>query len=229
VLVFLLGLTACGGLAPVLEPTPSPAEYIARAGQATQAAQSFNFAIELTGKAVYSDASGLFAMRSIVGSIKRPDGALATLMVKSAIGIAEIRTVSLAGQQYVTNPLTRQWQCLAPGTAVDPTVLFDSQRGIGAVFQQGIEQPTNSGQETIDGRITNHLRGTIAAERLRAISGTLLGAGPVAIELWADARTSRIVKIILVDTATDATNPSTWTMTIRDYDAPVDIRAPMGC
>ncbi|MDZ4719340.1 MAG: LppX_LprAFG lipoprotein [Roseiflexaceae bacterium] len=227
--LLLLMLTACAGPGSVFEPTPTPAEYIARAGQATQAAQSFNFAIELSGKSVYSDAAGLFAIRSITGSVKRPDGALAILKVKSAIGIAEVRTVSLAGKQYFTNPLTRQWQCLAPGTAFDPTVLFDSQRGIGALFQQGIERPANIGQETIDGRIINHLRGTIAAERLRTISGNALGAGPVALDLWADARTNRIVKIVMVDTATDTTNPTTWTMTISEYDAAVEVRAPVEC
>lgn len=230
-LLLLLLLTSCNGLnsGPAIEATPTPAEYIARAGEATQAAQSFSFAIELSGKSVYSDAAGLFAISSITGSVKRPDGALAILKVKSAIGIAEIRTVSLSGKQYFTNPITRQWQCLAPGTAFDPAVLFDSQRGIGALFQQGVEQPVWVGQETIDGRVINHLRGTITPERLRPVSGNLLGAGPVALDLWADARTSRVVKIVLVDTNTDPANPTTWTMTINEYDAPVEIRAPVEC
>ena len=224
-------LASCGGIGqlPTPEPTPTPAEYIARAGVATQEAKSLHVAIELSGKPVAMDSTGLFTIRTMTGDIQRPDGALAILKVRSAIGVAEVRTVSLAGKQYITNPVTRQWQCLAPGTAFDPSELFDAQRGIAAILQQGIEQPSMIGLEEIDGRPNHHLRGVIAADRLHPISAGLLGAGPVTLDVWADGRTSRIAKLILVDSATDATDPSTWTITFTDYDKPVEVRAPADC
>ncbi len=227
----LLMLSGCGGIGPqpTPVPTPTPAEYIARAGQATQTAKSLHFTIELSGKPVQMDTTGLFSIRSIIGDILRPDGALAILKVRSAIGVAEIRTVSLAGKQYITNPVTRQWQCLAAGAAFDPSVLFDSQRGIAAIFQQGVDQPILVGLEEIEGRPTHHLHGSIAAEQLRTMSAGLLGAGPVALDVWADGRTSQIAKMILVDSATDPQDPSTWTITFTDYDKQVDVRAPAEC
>jgi lipoprotein LprG len=229
----LLGwaLASCSGgvAAPTPSPTPTPADLVARAGSATQASKSLHFAIELTGKPVYSDAAHLFAIRSITGDIQRPDGALAALKVRGALGVAEIRTASVGGQQYFTNPVTRQWQCLAPGTAFDPGVLFDAKQGIGVLLEQGIEGPALAGVESIDGRPFDRLRGTLPADRLQSISAGLLGAGPVAIELWADQEHGRISKIVLVDTATDAAEPTTWTMLISDYDKPVDVRAPAEC
>jgi lipoprotein LprG len=224
-------LSACGGggIAATPIPTPTPAALIAQAGQATTAVGSLRFTIDLEGKAVYSDGSRLFAVRTITGDIQRPDGALATLKVRGAIGVAEFKTVSLAGKQYFTNPLTRQWQCLPPGAAFDPSVLFDPQRGIGMILQAGIEQPALVGQEQIEGRTTNHLRGIIDGARLQPISTGLLGAGPVTIDIWADAGTGRLAKLVLVDTATDSASPSTWTITFSDYDTPVEIRAPLVC
>jgi lipoprotein LprG len=224
-------LSACAGGAPAAtpQPTPTPAELVARSGQAIQASQSFQFAIELTGKSVYTDSSRLFALRSMSGGVKRPDGAIAALKVRGAIGVAEIRTVSLAGKQYFTNPITRNWQCLEPGAAFDPSVLFDPQRGVGALLEQGVEQPELVGEEQLDGQPVLHLRGMLAAERLQAISVGLLGAGPVAIDLWANQATSRPIKLVLVDTATDPQEPSTWTMMLTGYDQEVDVRAPAEC
>ena len=73
------------------------------------------------------------------------------------------------------------------------------------------------------------MRGSIAGLRLQAISDGKLGAGPVTLDLWADAETLRATKLQLVDTATDPVDPSTWTLTFSDYDQDVAIRAPIEC
>lgn len=236
--ILLLGLVAavlagCAGqgaeptVAPT--PTPTPAEIAAAVGRATQATQSLHYAIELSGKPVYSDATRLFAISSITGDLQRPDGSLAALTVRGALGVAEIRTVSLAGQLYFTNPVTRAWQCLPAGSTFDPSVLFDSEKGIAFLLQQGVENISLVGLEELDGRPAYHLRGTLPAALLQPISAGLLGAGPVAMDLWADVETSRAAKIVLEDSATDPAEPSTWTMTLSDYDKPVDVRAPTQC
>ena len=98
-LVVALIITGCGGAAPVVTPTPTPtpAEISARAGQATGAAQSLAFSITITGQPVYTDPSRVFVITAIDGALRRPDGVLATLKLRSAAGLAEVRTVSLQG------------------------------------------------------------------------------------------------------------------------------------
>ena len=111
----------------------------------------------------------------------------------------------------------------------DPAVLFEPGRGIEALLQDGLEDVALAGEEEIGGRPSYHLRGTIEGARLAAISGGLLGAGPVPTDIWADKGTLRASKIVLVDAATDASAPTTWTMTFSGYDEPVDVRAPVEC
>lgn len=226
-----LFLAGCGAGAPTVTPTPTPtpAEIGARAGQATSAAQSLAFSIAVTGQPVYSDPSRVFIITSIEGALQRPDGALATLRLRSAAGVSEVRTVSLAGKQYLTNPLTRAWQCLAPGQAFDVAILFDPQKGIERLLQDGIENITLIGEEDLDGRPTYHLRGTIPGQRLAEISSGLIGATAVTADIWADRGTFRLAKIVLVDQAPDAQEPTTWTLLFSAYDQPVDIRAPIEC
>jgi lipoprotein LprG len=231
-LVFgLLLLAACtpGGPQPTPTPTPSPAELLTRAGQATQTAQTLRFSVTLAGAPVYTDSSRLFALRSMEGALRRPDAVLTTLAVRSAAGLAEIRTVSLDGQQYATNPLTRAWQCLAPGTVYDPATLFAAERGLESLLQGGVEEIALVGEEEIGGRPTYHLRGTVPGERMVAVSGGMVGAGPVQLDVWADKESFRATQIVLVDTATDTVSPTTWTMTFNGYDEPVDVRAPATC
>jgi lipoprotein LprG len=209
-------------------PTPTPAQLSAQIGQATQASQSFHFEIALSGKPVFADASNLFAISSIVGDLRRPDGVLATLKVSSGGGVNEIKSVSLAGKQYITNPITLAWQCLPPGNVFDPAILFDPTKGFEYLFQQQYKNVALIGSEEIAGKPNVHLRGTLPGQALRDISGGLLGAGDVKADLWADAASKRISKLVLVDNATDAASPTTWTIIFSDYEKAVDVRAPPG-
>ena len=209
-------------------PTPTPAELSAQIGQATQASSSFHFVIALSGKPVFADASKLFAISSIAGDLKRPDGVLATLKASSSGGVNEIKSVSLAGKQYITNPITLAWQCLPPGNVFNPAILFDPSKGFEYLFQQQYRDVTLLGTEELAGKPNYHLRGTLPGQALRTISGGLLGAGDVKADLWADVASKRASQLVLVDSATDAASPTTWTVTFADYEKAVDVRAPPG-
>lgn len=227
-------LAACGGSAeptprPVPTPTPTPREISAAVGRATQASESVHFVISLSGKPVALDANGFSLLNAMEGDLQRPDRVLAVLNVTVGGGVTEIRTVSLAGRQYVTNPITRQWQCLDPGVAFDPAVLFAPDQGVEYLLQEGFEEVSLVGSEELDGRPHYHLRGSMAGERLQAISLGLLGAGPVAVDLWADQATMRASRMVLVDSASDPQQPSTWTLDFADYGKTVEIRAPVEC
>jgi lipoprotein LprG len=220
--------TAAPTPTPVPTPTPTPAEISAQVGQATQASPSFHFEIALSGKPVFADSSNMFAVSSIVGDLKRPDGVLATLKVSAGGGVSEIKSVSLAGKQYITNPITLAWQCLPPGATFDPAILFDPNKGFERLLQQEFQNVALVGIEEVAGTPSYHLRGTLPGAALKEISGGLLGAGDAKVDLWADTATKRASKLVLVDSATDAANPTTWTIEFSEYEKAVDVREPPG-
>jgi lipoprotein LprG len=47
--------------------------------------------------------------------------------------------------------------------------------------------------------------------------------------VWTAVDSSLVSRLVLVDTGTNPDNPSTWTMTLSNYDGPVDVRAPIDC
>ena len=213
---------------PAPTPTPTPAQISAQIGRAMLGAQSFHFAIGLSGKPVYTDPSQILQIVSVEGDLKRPDSVLATVKVTGGGSIAEVHMVSLGGKQYITNPITRQWQCAPPGSIFDPAVLFDPSAGIEYLLQQKFDDVAMVGTENLNGRPNLHLRGTIDGPPLMKISANSLGLGAVTGDLWADAETMRITQIELVDPATDANKPTTWKITFSDYDKAVDVRQPPG-
>jgi lipoprotein LprG len=232
-LLMFVVLSACSGQpaepTAIPTPTPTPQEVAASIGRATRAAQSVHFTITLTGKPVKADSGGLFTLNSVEGDLKRPDGVLAVLQVTGLAGVAEIRSVSLAGQQYLTNPITRAWTCLPPGAALDPVVLFDETKGVEYLLEQELTDVSLVGIEDLNGSPHYHLKASLPAEPLQAISLGLLGAGPVSLDIWAEQGSLRASKIVLVDTASDPAEPSTWTMEFSDYDKTVEVRAPVTC
>ena len=232
-LVLALVLVACGNGEQPAEPTPTPTpeELAASIGRATQDGESVAFRIELSGSPVSVLDGGLFTLVNIQGDLKRPDGLLAVLSVRSFGGLAEVRTISMEGAQYITNPITREWNCLEPGAAFDPVVLFDPERGVEAILQNELNEVTLVGETTLDGQAVYHLRALIEPLPLRSISSGLLGVGPVELDLFADRTTLQAARIVLVDTGTgiETDSPSTWTVDFSDYGKPVDVREPIEC
>lgn len=226
--VWLAGCSSSAAL-PTPTPTPDPRALAAAIGRATQNSQSAHFRITLSGKPVALDSGGVTVLNSIEGDLRRPDAVLSILNITLGNAIGEIRTISLAGKQYTTNPITRQWMCLQSGSTFDPATLFAPESGIEALLANKLADVTLVGIEDLNGRPHYHLRGTLPAEPLRAISLNLLGVGPVTTDMWADQATMRASRVVLVDTATDATNPSTWTLEFSDYDKTVDVREPIQC
>lgn len=235
-LLWLAGglLVACSGApTPAEPPTPTPTpdpEVLARQiMDATEAAESLAFRIDFAGEPVYADPDGLFQMLDMQGGLQRPDAARATIRVRSVGSIAEIRLVSLEGQQYATNPITRDWLCFPPGALFDPVLLFDTEQGVSPLLREEFTTITLEGSEEQDGELHYHLRGTIDAAPLRQMSMGMLGAGPVAVDLWASQETLRASRIVLTDTATNPDNPSQWHVALAEYNEPVEVVAPTEC
>jgi lipoprotein LprG len=213
---------------PAPTPTPTAAQLSAQIGQAMLGVQSFRFVISASGKAISTDETGTFTILSVEGDLRRPADVLATVKVRGGGSLIDIHTIALAGKQYVTNPITRQWQCAPVGSLFNPAVLFDPANGIEHLLQSEFKDVVLVGSEDIDGQPNLHLSGTLAGPPLMNISANSIGHGTVQGDLWADAATLRITKIVLVDPATDAANPTTLTLTFSDYDKAVDVRQPPG-
>jgi lipoprotein LprG len=233
-MILLVVLAACGG-GTATSTTPTPTLSIAQITdavmQATQATKSFHFAIAFEGKSAFADPDGMFQIVDIEGDLIRPDAALVAIRVRSVGSIAVVRLVSLDGQIYVSNPITRQWRCLPPGAVFDPVVLFDPDQGIDYLIREHFEHTALETVENLDEHTTPHyhIQGIINDPTFYERSYRMLGAGDVNMDVWADTTTHLVSKMILEDTASDPDDPTRWIITLSQYNEDFDIHAPIDC
>ena len=215
-------LTACGTNIPQIPPT----EVITRAGDAMLQAPSFHFKIDLSGKPVVLNQATQLSLRSAEGDFARPDKMGVHLKVLVAVAAAELDMIALGNEQFLTNVLTKQWEVLPPKFGFNPAVMFDPQVGLEQLLKAGLDNPHWIGVEDLNGKSTYHVQGSISGERLQSMSGGLIGKGPIDVDLWIEPDTYLPQQAVIVDKASDAEKPTTWTMTFSSYGKDVNITAP---
>ncbi len=224
VLAVLLLPPACG---PPPPPELPPNEIVQRAARAMLGQNTLHFQIEIDGTpATINPALGL-SLRAAEGDFARPDRMGAHLKIVSPIAAIEADMIALGDEQYITNFLTRQWEPLPAEFGFNPAVMFHPEFGLERTLEAGLDGAALAGVESLDGVQVYRVRGSLDGARLQFMSGGLIGMGRVEVEVWIDAQTFAVRRILLMDASTDPQEPSTWTLTFSRLGEPVTIEAPI--
>jgi hypothetical protein len=222
VVLVLAGLLALAcTAAPPAEPTAQ--EVRTRAADATTQLKSFRFTLEVLGGTMPLGV-GLGAT-SVDGAVAAPDRLHMTVKARAANMAVEMRVVGIGDRQFLTNPLTGQWQD-ATGTLSLPRLL-DPERGLAATIRSaaGLEKRGRQSQGGVD---TFHLAGPVPAAALAQLVGAAQPAsGDVQTELWVGVgdyrpRRARLVGPIVAGEAAGLER----VLTLSELDAAVQIEAP---
>lgn len=209
-LLVTLVLVACGGGGQALPP-----EQVAqRAADATQALTAVHFTINVVGQ---GSALGLQAAE---GDIVPPDKSRARLKTSTLGLISEVGVVTIAEQQWMTNPLNNQWQ--AP-TAIsfNLAALFDPTVGIPGLLR------TESWRAGAPETGVAVLEGTVDGAKLNALTGGQITKGSVGVTLRIDSTSFVVNRITLIQTETSPTTPNTWNIILTKPNTPVEIKPPV--
>ena len=219
-LAIALLLLACTA-APAVEPTAD--ELRTRSAAAVAQLKSFRFTLEVLNGTM--PLGGGLAATSVEGQVAAPDRLQMTVKARAANMALELRVVGIGERQFLTNPLTSQWQD-ATGTLALPRLL-DPERGLAATIGQAtaLEKRGRQSQGGVD---TFHLAGPVpAADLARLVGAAQPAAGTVQTELWIGAadhrpRRARLVGAIVPE------EPATLerVLTLSDFDAAVQTEAP---
>ncbi|MCX7691202.1 LppX_LprAFG lipoprotein [Thermoflexus sp.] len=211
------------------EPTPAltAAEIIARAAATMAGTRSVHFVLERTGAPDYLDAARLMMLRRVEGDLVYPDRLRGIVRVFSLGVVTEIRIVRVGDRTWIALAGVERWEELTPerGVVIDPRLFFDPERGVPALMARVPLQLV--GREAVDGAPVYHLQGELASGPLEEWSVGLI-SGRLRADLWVDVRTFRIHRVRLMELESDPQDPTVWTLTLRDFDQPIEIRPPSG-
>jgi lipoprotein LprG len=219
-----LALSACG---PPPPPDLSPDEIVRRAASATLNQDTLHFRIEIDGAAVTINAALSLSLRSAEGDFERPDRMGVHLKIATLGPAIEADMIALGDEQYITNFLTKQWEPLPAEFGFNPAVMFHPEFGLEKTLEAGLDETANAGVESIGGSQVYHVTGSLDGSRLQMMSGGLISAARVEVEVWVDAQTFVVRRTRLIDPSLDPDRPATWTLTFSNFGEPVEIEAPI--
>ena len=154
-------LAACGDTG---SSTPSAQTLIKNAQTALQkvTAYHFNLVAENAG------AGGFLVVKSADGDTVVPDKLQANADAVVLGNIVKVKIISLAGKQYVTDPISGQWQTTTG--LLDPRTLSDSKTGVVAILGL-IQNPSTPTDGNVDGRSCWSINGKLNAKDIQGITG----------------------------------------------------------
>jgi hypothetical protein len=230
--VGLLLVTSCCRSAPrptptpLPTPTPSPVDIARQAGERMLSTTSLHFVIELSGKLTYLDSPPKLVLKRAEGDLLRPDRVRAIVKISSFGVLSEVAILGLGDDQYITNPLSQQWEKVPPGQGwyFDPALLFDPENGIESILSETAWTFCAEGE--IAGQTHYCLHGRLSGERVSPLTSGMVGSGVVAVDVWVGRRDVYVRRIQIVELDSDPEDPTQWLIEFSAFDQPVDIEPP---
>jgi hypothetical protein len=213
---------------PTPSPTPkplTPSDIAKMSADKLNAINSLHFIVDIKSGQVEVTQGVTF--KKAEGDFTKPDKFRARLKVSVAIAQVDAETVGMDGQQYLllTN-LSKSWVTLPSNVGFKPDVLFDPQKGVGAVVTK-VKNLQLVGTEQLDGTEVYHLKGIVAGADIAPITAHTLGKNDVNFDVWTGKTDFIVRRVTFKEISTDP-NASDWQIDFSKFDEPVTINRPVG-
>lgn len=216
---------ACGGSdgEPEGEPLPADVETVLAAASTSMGeVTSVRVELKRSGAPTFIDEFDSIRLDELEGRYEAPSSADAVLDVTiDGTEHARLGAVAFEGDVWLSNPITGTFEPLPSGYDIDPAAFFDPVNGWRPLLAE-LTDVQLVGEEDRGGT-RYHVRGTAAAERMKAIT-----AGLVEQELRIDFWMRRDTGLVTASefTTTFEGQETSWVLELRDYGEEFDIEPP---
>jgi lipoprotein LprG len=158
------------------------------------------------------------------GDLKRGGDAKGTIQLLAGAQLLEVEFVVMGDDAWVKYP-TGGWQAAGAITNIyDPSAILDPQRGVANLLSTASNARTE-GAETVNGvdawRIAADIDHDAANMLVPGVPDGLTGT------VWVDQDSKRMVKAVVNSPQSGSTPASTITLDMTDFNAAVDVGAPV--
>ncbi len=202
-------------------PAPTAIELLERAAQKVASASSVHFTLVRVGDPVVLDRTAGLSFTEATGDLKAPDRVRAKAKVISPLGAATLDVLWLPEGAFVSNPFTGGFTQLPTRPTFDPSVLLGGE-GIPGILRSSVRNATIVGTEKAGGVDAHHIRADADGAKLSALTGGVVISGTHRVDVWIDAATSQVVRLV----AAEPGGAASWRLDLSDYDRPVEIGKP---
>ena len=228
--VLLVALTlfvgACGGTSPPPTPVPTatptpinPQAILDECGQAISALTSFRFHIEHDDDGGTPLAQGM-TLTEASGGVENPDRLTVDFVGTAGNFAVKGSLVAVGDDVYMTNPLSGEWHAVS--SATNPLEFFDPSNGIADILSQVQDAALISHDST-----EYLIGGRLPADALAPLFGDTEPDSKVDVTLNIEKGRLYLTQARLEGRITPAeADGLARTITLSEFDLPVDIAAP---
>ncbi len=238
---FMIGTVLIGAACQEVEDLPEARPLLSEAADQIQNASSFKIEIDVNGYPVEIKTGDLAISEDFPlvfnyanGTFAAPNQLEATVEVSLDQFRTSIELVAIDQQQYMRSDLITQnrWMAQEVIPGFTPASLLAPTSGIPYALKT-ISNLEMVGLEDIDGVDVYHLKGEIEASNVYSLTFGLIGTqfGRLGIDVYILTDGHTVEQIVLheplpKDAAADQ-EPTTWTITVFDYNKTVEIGTPV--
>lgn len=197
---------------------PPGDDLLQAAAQEMQGVQSVRFDLDVAGPL------GSPAIQQANGVLTREGDASGAVTLDMGGTPVEYEVV-ISGDQVYLKGLTGQFQALPAGSVYNPAQLLSPSGGLAKVLTATSGARTEAA-EAVGGRPAHRVSATIDAEALEGVLPVRLEEGAVPASLWIGQDPPRLLRVQLTATTQGEGKPTTVTVILSDFNAPVAITPP---
>jgi lipoprotein LprG len=200
------------------EGLPDGAALLAESAAALEEAQTAHIVLDI------SPPVGALPIERAEGDLDRGGDAKGTIQLIFGAQLIEVEFVVLGNTAWLKYPTGGWAQAGSIANIYDPSAILDPERGVANLLTTATNARTD-GEERVDGVDTWRVKVDIDQDA----ANTLVPGVPDGLTgtVWLDKETKRMVKAV-VDSPASGSNPaSVITLEMTNYDAAVDISAPV--
>jgi hypothetical protein len=227
-------LAACRGNGKKETETPPDARaLITKAAESINSASSFRLELRQEGTPTVLETvllADMITFNSAQAFFVSPDRVRAKVSIAIGEVTQEVLLVAVEDRQYLSNGILTggSWQQQSFASGFQPADLQSPEKGIGSALL-AVENLELVGNEDLDGVPVYHLRGVVAAEKVRSVTVGLMAndQGNVDIDIYMRRdESSRLAQIRLREPAGEDAEPTVWLISFDSYNQEFDIEEP---
>lgn len=214
-------LAACSKDEPASD-LPAGKPLLTESAGAMDGVNSVNFALKVEG-----DRPSNFQITEANGQITREGGVSATAKVLQAGTLVEYQYIVAGGIPYLKGPTGgfRQVPEAIYSRIFDPTGLLSGERSLPNALRK-VEKATTEDEEEIEGVDTYRVKGDLDPTQVEGLS--LLASGVEGeATIWVNKDTKEMVRARVPFTISGQDGETVVTVTLSQFNAPADIKAPV--
>ena len=226
--IVTISLASCGRSR--IEQFP-PDVILSRSAERMISLAGFEFLIERSGQPVYLDYEETIAFRRAEGRFVSPDRVFTNVRIITPGLVAEVQIISISGVQWETNLLTGAWQPTDPLYSFNPSLLFNSEKGIPVVLAHDLIAPELRGMEElqeIPGKTLYAIQATMQGESAYQMTYGMIDNDPLQVEVWIDPSSYDLYRFVLIDPANSVDKEdTTWQIDFWNFGHISEIESPI--